>query len=97
MYKTIIKPCLEYAVAVWSPLKQGDIDQSERVQQRAVCWIHGGLGRDGSVTKARVSLGLDELSSRREVHDRVLLEKMFCGKVDVAPCHGVTHQSLPYS
>ena len=84
-FKTIVRPCLEYAAAVWSPSRQADADQLERIQRQAVRWIHGGLGRDESVTAARISLGLEELCSRRVSHDRDLLGGMLCGDVDVAP------------
>ena len=95
MYKTIVRPCLEYSAAVWGPSRQIDVARLERVQRQAVRWVHGGLGRDGSVTDARVALGLDELSCRRAVHDGVLLGGMFNGEVDVTP-PALIAQTNPY-
>ena len=37
-YTTVIRPTLEYAVAVWDPHQQYLIDSIERIQRRAVRW-----------------------------------------------------------
>ena len=35
LYTTFVRPHLEFAVAVWSPYLQGDIEELEKVQHRA--------------------------------------------------------------
>ena len=40
LYLTFIRPFLEFAVPVWSPILKGDIDMLERVQHRATRLIH---------------------------------------------------------
>ena len=35
LYTTFVRPHLEFAVSVWSPHMQGDIDILEKVQRRA--------------------------------------------------------------
>ena len=41
LYKTLVRPHLEYAVQVWRPYKQGQIDLIESVQRRATRMIEG--------------------------------------------------------
>ena len=35
LYKSMVRPHLEYANSVWSPYKIGDIKEIEKVQKRA--------------------------------------------------------------
>ena len=35
LYKSLVKPYLEYANCVWSPYKKGDVEAIEKVQKRA--------------------------------------------------------------
>jgi len=35
LYKTLVRPHLEYANSVWSPYKKCDIEQIEKIQRRA--------------------------------------------------------------
>ena len=35
LYKTFVRPQLEFAIQVWHPYNQYDIDQLEKVQRRA--------------------------------------------------------------
>ena len=36
LYKSVIRPLLEYGAPVWSPLKKTDIDALEKVQRRCL-------------------------------------------------------------
>ena len=35
LYKSMVRPHLEYANSVWCPYKQGDIKELEKIQKRA--------------------------------------------------------------
>ncbi len=35
IYKTYVRPHLEYAIPVWSPFLKGDIEKLEKIQHRA--------------------------------------------------------------
>ena len=38
-YRALVRACLEYACAVWSPYTAHDIDLLESIQNRAARWI----------------------------------------------------------
>ena len=95
LYKTIVRPCLEYAAVVWCPSKQTEIAKLEKVQRRAVRWIHGSLSQRDSVSEAMLSLSLETLDARRVGNDKQLLEKMLNGDVDFDP-RGFAVQTNPY-
>ena len=68
LYKSLVRPQLEYASQVWSPYTKGKIMAIERVQRRATKFI---LKCDFSITypERLVKLGLLPLEFRREVSD----------------------------
>ena len=68
LYKSLVRPQLEYASQVWSPYTKGKIMAIERIQRRATKFV---LKRDFSITypERLVKLGLLPLESRREVLD----------------------------
>ena len=38
LYKSMVRPHLEYANSVWCPYKQGDIKQLEKIQKELLNW-----------------------------------------------------------
>jgi hypothetical protein len=67
LYKTYIRPHLEYASVIWSPTYQKDIIAIEQVQRRATCLVPG-LKHLSYEDRLR-TLGLPTLMYRRERAD----------------------------
>ena len=82
LYKTLIRPVLEYASCAWAPYKQAQIDMLEKIQRRSVRWV-AALGRTDSVTEAMNHLAVQSLKQRRADRDLRVLEQMKNGEIDV--------------
>ena len=69
LYKTFVRPKLEYAVAAWSPWMEGDREALEKVQRRMVRMISD---KRGDTYEERLeSVGLTSLVERRERGDAI--------------------------
>ncbi len=89
IYRTYVRPHLEYAVPVWSPWQAGDIDKLENVQKRLVSAI-GGL--KGSTYEEKLGeLGMETLQARRKRLDLTQAFKIIRQKEDVDPNTWFTH------
>lgn len=67
IYKTLIRPTLDYACTVWNPYRQGGINKIETVQRKAIQFIYRRYDRMSSPSTALVSLNFTTLSARREM------------------------------
>lgn len=81
LYKTFIRPHLEYAIQVWSPYKRGDIECLEKVQRRATKLVFA--LRNCSYEDRLVKLGLTTLEERRRRGDLIEAYKIITGKEKV--------------
>ena len=81
LYKTYVRPHLEFAVQAWSPWTAADKDVLEKVQKRAVRMVSG-LRADTYEDRLK-ELGLLSLEERRHQADMVLVYKILHGKEDI--------------
>jgi hypothetical protein len=77
LYKSLVRPRLEYCVQAWSPYLRKDIDKLERVQRRATKLIEGysQLSYEDRLSKT----GLISLKQRRVRGDLIQVFKMIKG------------------
>ena len=81
LYKTYVRPHLEYAVSSWSPWTQKDINLVEKVQERAVNMCSGLAGK--SYSEKLVELKLMSLATRRTRADLIQTWKILNKKDNV--------------
>lgn len=85
LYKTIIRPILEYATVVWSPHFSCDVEALNRIQTRVVRLIgirNGYRYLEVPVVELASRLSLLPLERRREINDLLFLHKLVNGKLD---------------
>ena len=81
LYKSLVRPKLEYCVQAWCPYLKKDIENIERVQHRATRLIQE--CRDFSYENRLVSTGLIRLEKRRERGDLIEVFKLLKGLTNV--------------
>ena len=83
LYKTYVRPHLEYAVQSWNPWTQADIEVLEKVQARALRYMSG---CEGSSYEERLkAANLTTLEARRERGDMIQVWKYLHHQQDVDP------------
>ena len=82
LFKALVRPHLEYAQAVWSPLRKKDVNTLENVQRRATKLIPG--LRDLSYPERLRNIDIPTLAYRRLRGDMVELYKIISGRNDPA-------------
>ena len=93
LYKSLVRPQLEYASQVWSPYTKEKIKALERVQRRATKFI---LKCDLTYPERLAKLGLLPLEFRREVLDLCLFFKCLKGHIDFDVLSYVSFKSYKY-
>ena len=78
LYKTLVRPHLEYCVQAWNPYLKQDIDKLERIQRRATKMIKGCANL--TYEERLISCGLTTLEKRRTRGDLIETYKIMTGK-----------------
>ncbi|KAM7282856.1 reverse transcriptase family protein [Ixodes scapularis] len=76
-YKTITRPVLEYASAVWSPWQSSLVRELEDIQSLAVRIVFSDFRRTTSVTELKRRANISPLSNRRESQRLKLFFQIF--------------------
>ena len=102
LYKSPVRPHLEYGNIIWGPFNKEDAINVEKVQRRATKIVESTRSLDyGDRMK---KLNIPSLQHRRRRGDMIFAYKVFTGKVDVNPneflhCHqrerGVINTTYP--
>ena len=83
LYKTMVRPILEYGNCVWGPVMCGDQDRLERVQRRATRLV--AAIRHLPYQECLQRLNLPSLQYRRERGDMITVYQLMTGKIRLDP------------
>ena len=83
LFKSMVRPHLEYCNTVWGPLNRADQKRVEKVQRRAIKLVTE--IKDLSYTERLRILGLPSLYYRRRRGDMITLYQLLHGGVDLNP------------
>src|SRR6218665_2176602 len=78
LYKSLVRPQLEYCIQVWSPYLKQDMEKLEKVQRRATKLIQG--YKYLSDEERLIRCGLTTLEKRRSRGDLIEAYKIITGK-----------------
>ena len=88
LYKTYVRPHLEFAGQAWAPWTAADKDILENVQRRVVKMVSGLKSAD---YEGRLKeLGITTLEERRHQADMLYVYKVLTGREDVDKCQWFT-------
>ena len=83
LYRTYVRPHLEYPVTAWSPWQIGDCERLENVQKRMVAAVSGLKGK--TYEEKLKEIGMETLAERRRRLDLLQTFKILNKKEDVEP------------
>lgn len=77
LYKTLVRPKIEYASSVWDPGTKSLTSTLESLQNRSARFIVSNYERLASVTEMKKQLNLDDLSTRRTISSLCTFHKIY--------------------
>lgn len=80
LYKTNIRPILEYACTIWDPWTATDIKKLERVQNLAARFVVQNYTRYFSASQTKETLGWNTLQNRRKTFRLKFLHNIYHSK-----------------
>jgi len=72
----MVRPKMEYALAVWDPYHNLQIQQLEKVQMRAARWIFNEYSRFSSVSAMLIELSWPSLQTRHKISRLKILHRI---------------------
>ena len=81
LYKTLVRPHLEYGNVIWGPYYKEDIKKVEKVQRRATKLVD--VLKDKTYKERLIDLDLPSLKHRRRRGDMIYTYKIMTNKLDV--------------
>jgi hypothetical protein len=75
IYKTFVRPKLEYCSAIWDPYTMKDIAALENIQNKAVRFITTDFSSYSSVTSMKTRLNIPSLQERRFINRQKIFYK----------------------
>ena len=90
LFKSLVRPYLEYCNTIWGPFNKTDQKQVERVQRRATKLVKS--IRHLSYPERLRCLGLPSLCYRRRRGDMITVYQVLRGGMNVTPEHFLTMQ-----
>lgn len=84
LFKTLVRPILEYCSIIWSPYTQGLVDEVERIQRKFCKFVSYFMYTKGvhlSTEEVYRHFKLDSLKNRRTVVDLIFFYKVINGQI----------------
>jgi len=99
LYKSYVRPHLEFSSQAWRPWLQKDIQQLEKVQIRTVNMVGGLKGHTYRYMEKLAEIGLQSLEARRREADLMLMYKVMNGncKVNATKWKKASHMGHPHT
>jgi len=83
LYKSLVRPVLDYCIQVWRPYRKKDIDKLEKVQKRFTKMIEGCKGK--TYEQRLIKLGLTSLQDRHNRADMIQVFRVINDHSNIYP------------